>query len=62
MTTAMKPRCLPLLAVVLFVTAAVQAQQIQFAYTNNGDGTVTVTKAYYTSDFKQVGPQGRTKA
>jgi hypothetical protein len=52
----MKSLWLPLLALSLFATATLQAQQIQFAYTNNGDGTVTVTEAYYTSYFAHAGP------
>lgn len=55
MKTAMKPRLLPLLAMLLFVTAVLQAQQIHFDYANNGDGTVTVTEAYYTTYFTHAG-------
>jgi hypothetical protein len=34
---------------------ALHAQEIQFAFTNNGDGTATVTGAYYTTYFRHPG-------
>jgi hypothetical protein len=56
MKANMKRTWPPLSSLLLLLAAALQAQQIQFAYTNNGDGAVTVTEAYYTTYFTHPGP------
>ncbi len=49
MKTVTKLRTLLLIAALLFASTALQAQQVQFAFSNNGDGTVTVTGASYAT-------------
>jgi hypothetical protein len=51
----MKRNWLLLSMIVLTFPIALHAQEIHFAFTNNGDGTATVTEAYYTTYFRHPG-------
>jgi hypothetical protein len=52
---AMKRNWFLLSLIALAFPIALQAQEIHFAFTNNGDGTATVTGAYYTTYFQHAG-------